>query len=76
MQKGLKLVKLQLEYRNTIEKQKMYINEIYIWKDQNIRMYSEVYFNKMLHVIQNQTWFHIQYLIKYKIYEVIKLFVL
>lgn len=30
MQKGLKLVKLQLEYRDTIEKQKMYINEIYI----------------------------------------------
>lgn len=55
MQKGLKLVKLQLEYRNTIEKQKIYINEIYIWKNQNIRMYSEVYFNKMLHVIQNQT---------------------
>lgn len=29
MQKRLKLVKLQLEYRDTIEKQKMYIN-VYI----------------------------------------------
>lgn len=52
MQKGLKLVKLQLEYRDTIEKK--CISMRYIWKNQNIRMYSEVYFNKMLHVIQDQ----------------------
>lgn len=72
MQKGLKIVRLQMEYKDSIEKRRKCISMRYIpgrrilWNN----------FNKMLHVTFRIKFDFIQYLIKYKIYEVIELFIL